>query len=520
MKDMERQHTIGSPEQQPLFGHDTHAAQCVDTAPTLRRDFTDLQYPTNGADPEMARPVLDYYRCFDPHVEFTSGSDELSEPGYFRFGSDAICYGRAKRGFCTNRADAELYDVARDVGITDSRVCLPFAPQEIIENLLHERYTAHFREEGSLSDAVTRKLYYLLRPHLGLRLRTHLQRIHLRNRDKIPFPAWPVDFTVDRLQQRLLALMMRAAGMDAIPFIWFWPDGFSSCAIVTHDVEHIAGKQFCPHLMDIDESFGFKSSFQVIPEERYPMEPAFLENIRDRGFEINVHDLKHDGRLYAERDEFLRRAQQINQYARDYKAEGFRSGILYRNADWYDAFEFSYDMSIPNVGHMDPQHGGCCTVMPYFIGKVVELPLTCTQDHTLFNIMDDYSISLWKRQIGLIRENYGLITVLSHPDYLLTSRAQAVYKDLLGYLLQLKEEDAVWTPLPREVAAWWRQRSEMRLVSEHGTWKVEGPGKERASVAFARIAEDGVAYSFLGDTTGQSPVSSGSGVHELHPLRG
>ena len=119
-----------------------------------------------------------------------------------------------------------------------------------------------------------------------------------------------------------------------------------------------------------------------------------------RGFEVNVHDLKHDGRLYADHREFLRRAERINNYVREFGAEGFRSGILYRNADWFDAFEFSYDMSIPNVAHLDPQRGGCCTVMPYFIGKIVELPLTCTQDYTLFNILEDYSIELWKKQIA------------------------------------------------------------------------------------------------------------------------
>ena len=136
-----------------------------------------------------------------------------------------------------------------------------------------------------------------------------------------------------------------AQGLEKIPFIWFWPDGFSSCAVITHDVEDPSGKDFCDRLMDMDESFGLRSSFQVVPENRYSVSPHFLDSIRSRGFEVNVHDLKHDGRLYADHAEFLRRAKRINNYAREYGAEGFRSGILYRNADWYDAFDFSYDMS-------------------------------------------------------------------------------------------------------------------------------------------------------------------------------
>ena len=69
---------------------------------------------------------------------------------------------------------------------------------------------------------------------------------------------------------------------------------------------------------------------------------------------MNVHDLKHDGRLYAEHTEFLRRAKRINNYVREDGAVGvsIRQNLLYRNADWYSAFEFSYDMSIPNVAHL------------------------------------------------------------------------------------------------------------------------------------------------------------------------
>ena len=43
--------------------------------------------------------------------------------------------------------------------------------------------------------------------------------------------------------------------------------------------------------MDIDDSFGIKASFQIIPEERYSVSPEFLESIRQRQFEVVVHDL-------------------------------------------------------------------------------------------------------------------------------------------------------------------------------------------------------------------------------------
>jgi hypothetical protein len=60
---------------------------------------------------------------------------------------------------------------------------------------------------------------------------------------------------VDRVHQKLLALAMRAKGLERIPFIWFWPDNFQSCVIITHDVEELPGRDFCGRLMDLDESY-------------------------------------------------------------------------------------------------------------------------------------------------------------------------------------------------------------------------------------------------------------------------
>ena len=66
---------------------------------------------------------------------------------------------------------------------------------------------------------------------------------------------------------------------------------------MTHDVETTAGRDFCESLMTLNESFGIAASFQIIPEERYEVSQKFLDSIRSRGFEVNVQDLNHDGRL-------------------------------------------------------------------------------------------------------------------------------------------------------------------------------------------------------------------------------
>ncbi len=57
------------------------------------------------------------------------------------------------------------------------------------------------------------------------------------------------------------------------------------------------------------------------------------------------------------------------------------------------------------------------------------------------------------------------------------TRAQNTYTGLLAHLSQLRSEANVWTALPGEVDAWWRQAKSMKLVQEGGAWHVEGPGK-------------------------------------------
>src|SRR5271166_6454269 len=116
--------------------------------------------------------------------------------------------------------------------------------------------------------------------------------------------------------------------------------------MMTHDIETVVGRDACSELMDLDDSFGIKACFEIIPEERYEITADFLDTIRRRGFEIGVHDLKHDGGLFDRHDEFLRRASKINQYAKQYGARTFRSAVLYRQPDWLDALQFSTDMSI------------------------------------------------------------------------------------------------------------------------------------------------------------------------------
>jgi hypothetical protein len=459
-------------------------------------------------EPELSRgqAILDRYRCPEQFIRTSLVAPLSAGDGYFRFGLDLLCYGRPCLATAAASADDHLPDLLDGVRTDQPDVQLPFDLDQLIDNLTHERYLmkSDGTGPGSAPNRLLSRLYYAVRPVLPASVRTPLQRMYFRNWEKIPFPAWPIDLTVERLLESVLLLCMKSSAIDTVPFIWFWPDGASSAAILTHDVETAQGRDFCPHLMDIDESFAFHSAFEIIPEGRYPMTAEFLPEIRERGHEINVQDLNHDGNLFREREQFLSRVKAINEYGHAWGAKGFRSAVLYRNLNWYDALEFEYDMSVPNAGHLDPQRGGCCTAFPYFVGQVLELPVTTTQDYSLFHILRECRIDLWKTQARMIIEKHGLLSFITHPDYLLDNRAQNTYRALLAFLAELESEHKMWIALPDQVNEWWRQRSRMTMVPDGTGWRIEGPGKDRAQLAYAKIDGDRLIYTLEASTPAAS----------------
>lgn len=439
----------------------------------------------------LSQAVRDRYRCPEEFLDFRLSEGLSSESGYFQFGLGTTCYGHTLKSAHQAQLSSPLSDTLPSVSFEGKKLVLPFDPNEVIDNLRLERYPSS--QLGTWEKAL-KDIYYRLRPLTSRSLRSGIQRLRAVNWEKRQFPRWPVDTTVETICERLLLLSLRASGVDRVPFIWFWPEGARGCVSMTHDVEAIAGRNFCAQLLDIDDSFGIKASYQIVPEGGYPVGSEFLSQLRDRGNEVCVQDLNHDGKLFDEREEFRRRAALINRYGREYGAKGFRSAVLYRKPEWYEDLDFSFDMSMPNVANLDPQRGGCCTVMPYFIGDVLELPLTTIQDYSLFHVLNEPSIDLWRTQLEMILAKNGLVSFIVHPDYIIESETQAIYKDLLTMLVELREREAVWFALPHEVDSWWRARSRMSVVRDNGSWRVVGEGAERAVLAFAKAVDGQLIY--------------------------
>ena len=439
-----------------------------------------------------------YFRLPQSWIQVYCNQGDTGNDGFFAFGEDTVCFGGCSSVPIAPTVKHPLADALRYAQVGTNSVHLPFNLDDVVYNLHNERYA--LSESASPLRKIIRRAYYWLRPALGVRVRRYLQRVYFSGWESIPFPHWPVDRSVDRLMERVLALGIKASGGNPLPFIWFWPEGHNSACIVTHDVETATGRDFCSKLMDLDDSCGMKSAFQVIPEKRYEVPAAFLADIRARQFEVNVHDLNHDGLLFSNKQTFMQRVGAINRYGKQFGAIGFRSGIMYRNQEWFDALDFEYDMSVPNIAHFEPQRGGCCTIMPFFIGNLLELPLTTTQDYTLFHILGLHTLDIWEREIDAVHRNHGLISILVHPDYILEPREQGIYLRLLRHIAGRASKENIWLTTPSEVNNWWRIRSKLSLEQKDGSWQIVGDGCDRARIAYACLDGESLRYSLTSDS--------------------
>jgi hypothetical protein len=212
---------------------------------------------------------------------------------------------------------------------------------------------------------------------------------------------------------------------------------------------------------ELEERLGFRSSFNFVAE-RYPLDRGLIRDLQSRGFEVGVHGLKHDGRLFSSRREFERRAAKINDHLRALGAVGFRSPLTHRNPEWMQSLDIEYDLSFFDTDPYEPLPGGTMSLWPFQLGRFLELPYTLVQDFTLTDVLRETTPALWLQKLEFLERFNGMALLNTHPDYLRSEGRFELYAD---FLQQIRYRDNYWSALPRDVARWWRERAEAEDVA-------------------------------------------------------
>jgi hypothetical protein len=394
----------------------------------------------------------------------------------------------------TWRSRAEVTDLAghrlADVWTNDrGDVLLPFDPGQVMDCLWSEEYRRlGFRARllGGVRRTAVRG-YYAVRPALPRSVQLGLRQRLARTGTEPVFPAWPVEAGLHDMYDWVLELAAEVAD-GSVPYIAPWPDGAAWCMVLTHDVETDRGCSEVETLREPERRRGYRSSWNFVPE-RYDAPTTTMEALVDDGCEIGVHGLRHDGRDLASARTLAARLPAIREAAHRWGATGFRSPATQRHWSLMPTMAFDYDSSYTDSDPYEPQPGGCCSYLPFFIDDLVELPITLPQDHTLFSILGHQDASLWVDKARELRRRGGMVLVLSHPDY-----AHGAALDAWEALLEEFAGDATkWQPLPREAASWWRARAASRVVGTHGAWEIVGPAAARGRVAEVGVRVGGTA---------------------------
>lgn len=294
-------------------------------------------------------------------------------------------------------------------------------------------------------------LYQAIKPVIPAHIALYIRRSWTADRRRRNANSWPIDPTA-----------------AATPPHWpGWPENKQFALVLTHDVEGGRGLGKVEQLMAADRTFGMRSAFNLVPEGPDRIPPNLRRTIESGGFELGVHGLKHDGKLYASKEGFAQKAARINEYLGDWNACGFRSPVMQHRLTWLHKLNLEYDCSTFDTDPFEPEPDGFGTIFPFWVpgpegAGFVELPYTLPQDHTLFNVLHEKDIDIWKLKLDWIASHGGMALINTHPDYMCFDGQPArgeypvsYYEEFLSYVRE-KYEGQYWNALPREVACWYR----------------------------------------------------------------
>ena len=274
------------------------------------------------------------------------------------------------------------------------------------------------------------------------------------------FPAWPLEARLD--DERAAA--WRCAGLPAATRPT-WPEGRPAAVLLTHDIDSRDDIDGIGPLQTLEGERGFVAAIGFVPEVSWPGR-AIVEGLGAAGYEVYCHDERHDGQLpYRGADGIRRTFERFfdrQPWARPL-VRGFRAGQLLMSGDLAVAVRdwFDLDLSIPTSERGGPYRGtaGCGTVFPFWLDRLLELPLTLPQDYYLFNVDRQSGPEIartWVQTLVAIVARGGVAVVNTHPVW--TNPRRPPVWDAYVALLDAVTASGAWVTTPSAARDWLASR--------------------------------------------------------------
>jgi len=307
------------------------------------------------------------------------------------------------------------------------------------------------------------RLYYKIKDKIPYIIKKNLRNLYSTKQKKESKTHWPIEDRYILFLHTLMKKVEKKTGLNLLP-LNLWPQRYTNAFVITHDVEGPEGFQNIPILVEIEKKYGFKSMFNFVPH-RYRINKDLVDYLRGEGFDVGLHGLKHDGKLFWSEENFKQRAKEINENIENLEIKGFRAPLTHRNPVWLQSLKISYDMSFFDTDPFEPIPGGTMSIYPFFMGNFIEIPYTLPQDNLLFNVLKEKNINIWKKKVDFIKRWNGMILINVHPDYINKKNSWEANKyplTLYEEFLSFMKDKRCWNTLPKEIANWWSKKTKKK----------------------------------------------------------
>ncbi|MFH1611660.1 MAG: polysaccharide deacetylase family protein [bacterium] len=226
---------------------------------------------------------------------------------------------------------------------------------------------------------------------------------------------------------------------------------------LSHDVDSIEDYKECHKIYELNKKYGLKSGFNFLTHWGYYIDPNFLKELDNNGFEVGLHGYTHDIAIGIRPEERIKRELTLAMDKLNFPISGYRApafSVTYRLLKVLKELGIKYDSSMKSVSC----YGQAVEIFyPYRypgIG-IWEVPLTIQDDRVFRDLYlsNEEGLGVIKELTQRVIDIGGVMVINNHPK--LAANKIYYYEELLKWIASL---DNVWVTTMKDVVGFMEKR--------------------------------------------------------------